>query len=143
RALADDRDGNLWLGTAYGGAYKIAREMIVSYTRAQGLPATTAIGVFEDHAGQVKAVANNSEIVTIAGNKIIGHQRPDLPAYATNPVSFLLDQAQKIQGSVKPFLYLGYTKPIIRLANGREINIANLIHPIDWGGEIFAYEDET
>ncbi len=36
-ALAEDRDGNLWLGTETGGAMKIARNGIRTYTEADGL----------------------------------------------------------------------------------------------------------
>lgn len=54
-ALAEDRDGNLWIGTSEGGISKLASELIVSFTKAEGLTNQSVIRVIEDRQGRIYA----------------------------------------------------------------------------------------
>jgi ligand-binding sensor domain-containing protein len=49
QSLAEDRNGNLWLGIANGGAAKLARSGITAFGRTDGFQQATAI--FKDNAG--------------------------------------------------------------------------------------------
>jgi ligand-binding sensor domain-containing protein/two-component sensor histidine kinase len=56
-SVAEDRGGNLWVGTA-GGAARLARSGITAFTEADGLNGTSAI--FNDRAGNLFVVAGPS-----------------------------------------------------------------------------------
>jgi ligand-binding sensor domain-containing protein len=58
-ALAEDNEGNLWLGTDVGGVMKIARRGFTSYTQADGLGGTFIASIFVDQAGEL-CVVNSS-----------------------------------------------------------------------------------
>jgi len=60
-ALAEDRDGNLWLGSETGGTMKIARHGIRSYTEADGLGNTRFGSLFESRAGDLFAITGPQE----------------------------------------------------------------------------------
>jgi ligand-binding sensor domain-containing protein/signal transduction histidine kinase len=52
-ALAEDRGGNLWIGTETGGVMRLARNGFVSYGTADGLGHRRAISIFETRAGEL------------------------------------------------------------------------------------------
>src|SRR5262245_62120721 len=54
-AIAEDRDGNLWLGSANGGAMKIARNGFNTFSRNDGLGAGEIASLFQDAKGQTCA----------------------------------------------------------------------------------------
>lgn len=60
RSLARDRDGNLWIGTNAGGVCRLAPQVAVSYTRAEGLPAPEVIRVVETREGRILALTTYS-----------------------------------------------------------------------------------
>src|SRR5262249_28470043 len=51
--LAEDRDGNLWIGTESGGAMKIARDGFTTYNEADGLSFTRIASILEDQTGNL------------------------------------------------------------------------------------------
>ncbi|HEU5240286.1 MAG TPA: two-component regulator propeller domain-containing protein, partial [Pyrinomonadaceae bacterium] len=55
QAIAEDRDGNLWLGTVNGGAMKIARNGFNNFIHTDGLAAGEISSIFSDRAGQICA----------------------------------------------------------------------------------------
>jgi len=57
-ALQEDRDGNLWLGSETGGAMKIARNGIRTYTEADGLRSTRFGSLIENRAGDLFAITS-------------------------------------------------------------------------------------
>jgi PAS domain S-box-containing protein len=59
-ALAEDRSGNLWLGTTSEGAMKLARNGFTSYSQADGLGDGRIASIFEDRAGQLCVLAGDS-----------------------------------------------------------------------------------
>jgi ligand-binding sensor domain-containing protein/signal transduction histidine kinase len=56
-AIAEDRDGNLWIGTDTSGAVRLAAFGLVSYFVADGLKHDFITSLMEDDAGQVIAVS--------------------------------------------------------------------------------------
>jgi len=82
-ALSQDREGNLWIGTASGGLCKLAGEMIVSFTRAEGLPDQNVGWLIEDRQGRIYASTFGTGVVEIAGDRAIlvpGSQSPPFNA---------------------------------------------------------------
>src|SRR5262249_16519971 len=61
--LAEDRDGNLWLGTFLGGVMRIARPGLVTYGEADGYRANDFYCIFESLAG---------ELIIVSGFKLQG-----------------------------------------------------------------------
>lgn len=50
-AVAEDRDGNVWIGSDGGGASRIARNGFVTFSEADGLASHDIVSVLETHAG--------------------------------------------------------------------------------------------
>jgi ligand-binding sensor domain-containing protein/signal transduction histidine kinase len=59
-AVAEDGDGNLWLGTESGGAMKLTLSGFTTYTESDGLGAAGADAVFEDRAGELCVISSGS-----------------------------------------------------------------------------------
>jgi ligand-binding sensor domain-containing protein/two-component sensor histidine kinase len=57
-ALAEDRDGNLWLGTNSDGAMKLVRSGFTSYTTGDGLAAVGVDAIVEDRSGELCAISS-------------------------------------------------------------------------------------
>jgi ligand-binding sensor domain-containing protein/signal transduction histidine kinase len=81
-ALAEDLDGNLWLGTKNGGAMKLARNGFTTFGPGDGLPETGANSVFEDHAGYLCAISKGQSISRLDENRFVTI-RPRYPANIT------------------------------------------------------------
>jgi len=58
-AFAEDRVGNLWIGTTSEGAMKMARNGFTSYSEADGLSGSRIASIFEDRAGDLCVLAGN------------------------------------------------------------------------------------
>lgn len=77
--LSFDRDGNLWIGTWSSGACKLSGEMIISFTKAEGLPGQFVHKVIEDGQGRIYASIGGGGLVEIVDGKVVpvpGSQRP-------------------------------------------------------------------
>ncbi len=80
-ALAQDREGNLWIGTQTSGVVKVLKEMIVSYAQAEGLSDPGVGRVFEDRKGHIYAFTNSGGLVEIVAGRAVavpGTERPPL-----------------------------------------------------------------
>jgi ligand-binding sensor domain-containing protein/signal transduction histidine kinase len=58
-ALAQDRDGNLWIGTRAAGILKLTRGGFLTYDDADGLLAPDIHALFEDSAGRLHVVGGD------------------------------------------------------------------------------------
>jgi len=55
--IAEDRAGNVWIGSDGGGASRIARNGFVTFSESDGLGSHDIVSVFEDSRGQLFAVS--------------------------------------------------------------------------------------
>ncbi len=58
-AMIIDRDGNLWVGTASKGIFRIRDNLVEQYQRTEGLSGDTVLDLFEDQEGLVWAATTN------------------------------------------------------------------------------------
>jgi signal transduction histidine kinase/ligand-binding sensor domain-containing protein len=58
-AMIIDRNGNLWVGTASKGIFRIYGNVVDQYQRTEGLSGDTILDLFEDREGLVWAVTTN------------------------------------------------------------------------------------
>jgi ligand-binding sensor domain-containing protein/signal transduction histidine kinase len=78
RSLAEDRDGNLWIGTSGAGLLKLTRQGLRSYGEADGLPAPAIHALFEDGAGRLHAVSGDWVLSRFDGRRFAS-VRPQPP----------------------------------------------------------------
>jgi ligand-binding sensor domain-containing protein len=60
-AVAEDLEGNVWVGSDGRGASRVARDGLASYTERDGLGSHDVISLFEDADGQLLAVSHSRE----------------------------------------------------------------------------------
>lgn len=82
-SLAEDRDGNLWVGANGGGVCKLSGELIVSFTRTEGLPNQLVARVIEDRRGRIYAYVTNGGVVEV----VEGRAAP-VPGSQTSPFRY-------------------------------------------------------
>lgn len=83
-ALAEDREGNLWLGTMATGALRLARNGFSGYAEEDGLADANVGDVFESRDGGLYAVTTNQHIHRFDGRRFAAI-RPNLTRDASNP----------------------------------------------------------
>lgn len=69
RALCEDRDGNLWIGTWSAGLCRLSSRGIVSWTSASGLPERDAVRLV-DLGGEGLLVTQNRALVLLDGSTV-------------------------------------------------------------------------
>jgi ligand-binding sensor domain-containing protein len=146
RALAEDQDGNLWAGTDGIGVYKLRGDVIVSYTRAEGLPFATALGVCEDGEGRIQVSIDSSilDVVVIDGAKITLKRQPKNPSLFLRITFSQMNQMKRWQVNLLPARWFNSANPVMKLRNGRQINaraFLSAIPTIGYGGHLL--EDAT
>ena len=77
-ALAEDGDGNLWVGTQTSGAMKISRSGLLSYRETEGLGNADIISIFETKAGELYVISGKWTINRFDGERFTS-VRPNLP----------------------------------------------------------------
>ena len=83
-SIAEDRDGNLWLGTESGGAMKVSRHGFVSYKENDGLELRRIASIGEDRQGNFYVVTGSLGAPSFYINQFDGRRfqktRINLPA---------------------------------------------------------------
>ena len=85
QTLAEDRDGNLWIGTD-NGALKLARNGFTTYTQADGLGESRISSLFESRAGElgVMTILPSRQPISWFEGKRFSALRPKLPPGLTD-----------------------------------------------------------
>ena len=66
-SLLEDRETNLWVGTASGGVCRLSHEKVTSYTTREGLPDQNVVWVTESHDGRIYASTDGGIVEISAG----------------------------------------------------------------------------
>jgi ligand-binding sensor domain-containing protein/signal transduction histidine kinase len=83
-ALAEDHEGNLWLGTMATGALRLARNGFSAYTEEDGLADASIGDIFQSRDGDLYAVSINQRIHRFGGRRFKAI-RPNLSRDASDP----------------------------------------------------------
>lgn len=121
-ALTRDREGNLWIGTAFGGVNKLAGERIVNFTDVDGPPQQNFYRVIEDRSGRLYASVQDShlvEIVADATQRVLGSGHS--PRFTPQPVQ---DGSGVWWMSTTTGLYR-LAQPELQFARGRRVSAAD------------------
>ncbi|MBX7173785.1 MAG: hypothetical protein K1X72_22635 [Pyrinomonadaceae bacterium] len=68
-ALGEDIGGNIWIGTASKGAFKLTRHGFVFFDIPEKQPYATATSIFTDPNGEVYATSSSFDLLHFEGNK--------------------------------------------------------------------------
>ncbi|MBI3448626.1 MAG: hypothetical protein HY049_06905 [Acidobacteria bacterium] len=79
-ALAEDRNGNVWIGSTYDGAWKLARDGLTTYFAGDGLPGPHCVSFLRDREGRLLASTHTKDLQTVL-NLLQG---PPFPAVKIN-----------------------------------------------------------
>jgi ligand-binding sensor domain-containing protein/signal transduction histidine kinase len=80
--MTEDRQGDLWIGTANSGVMRLTRNGFISYGTADGVGLTSIHSLWENQDGKLLAVGGDYSIARFDG-KGITSIRPELPELAT------------------------------------------------------------
>jgi signal transduction histidine kinase/ligand-binding sensor domain-containing protein len=71
-AVAEDPEGNVWVGSDGGGASRISHDGLVSYSERDGLGSHNVVSIFEDDGGQLFAVSRSRDGLFL--NRLLGEK---------------------------------------------------------------------
>ncbi len=84
RSIAEDLDGNLWLGSESGGAMKVISRGFTSYSEADGLEHGRIAAIGEDRSGELYVVTGSLKVPSFHIHRFDGRRfeniRVNLPA---------------------------------------------------------------
>ena len=84
RTIAEDHDGNLWLGSESGGAMKITRRGFTSYSEADGLEHARIAALGADRNGELFVITNSLNVPSFHIHRFDGRRfekiRVNLPS---------------------------------------------------------------
>ena len=123
-SLAEDRDGNLWIGTFGGGVCKLSNELIVSFTKSEGLPNQNIQKVFEDRQGKIYASIENGGLVKIVEGKVGPIKESQVPPFNNFNERILQDQRGDWWIGTNIGLYR-FRGPELQLGNGKKFTAAD------------------
>src|SRR5262249_59121563 len=75
-ALAEDRDGNLWIGTEAGGAMKLTLNGFTSYGETDGLGGIRIGSIFENRAGELCGISGGGFISRLGRREVSAGPTP-------------------------------------------------------------------
>ena len=77
-SLAEDQDGNLWVGSESGGVMKITRRGFTSYSEADGLAYSRIAALGEDRAGELFVVTTSADSTELHIHSFNGRRFEDI-----------------------------------------------------------------
>jgi signal transduction histidine kinase/ligand-binding sensor domain-containing protein len=138
-ALAEDRDGNLWIGAGSSGVCKLSGELIVSFTKTEGLPGQISPSIVEDHQGRIYASITYGGIVEIVERRAV-----PVPGSAAEPFNHSIP----FQDSRGDWWISTYSKGLFRAEGPRlQLRRSGKLTAVGWsppdklGGESNLTED--
>ena len=121
RAIAEDGDGNVWLGTIGGGLHKFSGEAFVAYMNPKDSSPLIATDVFEDYEGRLVAALGDS-LVEVRESELRPLTKPD---YAPS-----ISRYAAIEATAGALWRAGATlhrtsinQPVVRLRNGQTVSL--------------------
>ena len=105
RTIADDGEGNLWIGTKGGGLNRLRDGRFTSITKANGLPGNSVSAVQVDTQG-VLWVATSGGLARLSGGKWTRYSKQE--GLASNNLGYLLEDGHG-------YLWLGSNAGLLRL----------------------------
>ncbi len=139
-SLAEDRDGNLWIGSIGGGVCKLSSELIVSFTKTEGMPNQNVRKVIEDPRGRIFASIENGGLVEIVAEKAKTLPESQAPPFNDLNERIIQDQFGDwwIGTNAGLFRFQG---PELQLLRGHKFTSANGVAETNILGD--PYEDRT
>lgn len=137
RSFAEDRDGNLWIGTEGEGAFKLGSEMLISYTNLEGINLKYVYGFFDD-GGAIKAYNRDYDIFEFTENGVKQITTLKNPLGAERPLHISFRD-----NNWWAWNYVKIYKLKLRLRNGRELLFTELASVDEYKKKIVFYEDEN
>jgi signal transduction histidine kinase/ligand-binding sensor domain-containing protein len=132
-SLTGDRDGNLWIGTVGGGVFKLSSELIVSFTRAEGLPNQDVRKVIEDRKGNIYASISDGGLVRIVEGKAVPVPGSQVPPFTNFNERIIQDEHGDWWIGTDKGLYR-FSGPELQLRQGQEFNERYGLSQIPMGG---------
>ena len=111
RALAEGRDGSLWVGTSRGLNRIRNGKLEASYTSADGLPSDSILSLLEDRDGSLWAGTYTAGLLRLRDGKVVAHYDNASGMPGSNQVR-ALEQAP--DGTI----WIGTTRGLVRMRNG-------------------------
>jgi ligand-binding sensor domain-containing protein/two-component sensor histidine kinase len=96
-SLAEDRSGNLWVGTFSQGVLKLVSNGFLSYEKSDGLGGKRILKIFEDQAGALCAISEDWVINRFDGQRFTAI-RPQLPREAAGGWRYVHEPLQDHSG---------------------------------------------
>ncbi len=142
RAIAEDGDGNLWLGTYGGGVQKFGGEAFIAYMNPKDSSPLIATDVFEDYEGRLVAALDALSLVEITESGLRPLAKPDY-APSTSRYSIIKATAGAVWSASAVVYLTNVNQPVIRLRNGQTVSLKDFFTDRDLNQGIHYYEDEN
>ncbi len=120
-ALHEDRDGNLWVGTAGAGICKLTGELIVSYKETEGLPDHDVTKVVQSRTGRIYASTSHAGVAEIRESRAIPIRRSQRPPFGSAGTRVLQDRRGDWWIGTEQGLYR-FNGPELQFGNGMKVS---------------------
>jgi signal transduction histidine kinase/ligand-binding sensor domain-containing protein len=94
RTIADDAEGNVWLGTLGAGLVRFRDEKFTTFSRKDGLPSEDISSVLVDHGGALWIGTLGGGIATLRGDKVKSISKSD--GLISNSIGYLIEDEDSL-----------------------------------------------